>query len=628
MDSSQTLQQQKLDREIEVLRTFVEDPEEARRLVEEEGASAPTEQQRQWKEAYRKSITWSSVYLFAFFVAQTGLTTFLALTRHNLGEQELKELLPLWFLLWIAIFAIRWLLDAVSTIAFRATAMPGDAVARKSWLLRRCKYRLHAGLYINLFSLRHIWLWTLFAGCAGASLTFLTTGSNNATVFTQDLLRALIIALVAYIATNVVREMLDMRVRYLRSVQRLEDIDQLLDTRQKSITEQVQSFNSTADHFSSQADIIIATTSIFGVEALLNKMLRTTNAIDSDLIRKAFENIGKEARFISDRLTAIDGPHAEQIRRLYLNVLNPYVEAELREFAMLGGGKLRALSREQGIVTRFSVAGKMVEGLLTAKDLNVTFHALLVIPPARFLNYRAPEGFADEWKSLTGGDRNWESYLAANMAVAQTGLVERQFLSIGGDTDMLKDSPEAKMLRSTYVKKQLELWVLCKNRSPLRVKCKDKKPIKDGEDYIEAGSDSNGDEWKYVLQEKPEGNGPWIRLDEVIGTMYHGPKKCYVREIDAEHFVRPGGEIGKLLKDPETKKPLDYFAARDISGKWVFCLRMRYDRDFDVAILDFLYPGDISRVAWEETERHLKMLFDSSDECTPITEYAKQTAKG
>jgi len=173
-----------------------------------------------------------------------------------------------------------------------------------------------------------------------------------------------------------------------------------------------------------QAESIVANTELErGIKSLLNEQLTGEKSKLSKAIKEAFVNFGKEASAIAGRISDIKD---ENIRQMYLNALNPYLQTELDAFDSHSESP-----KSRGIVTRFSAVGQMVRSLLVnCNELNVTFHALLVIPPARFLNYSHPPGFTDQWTDLWLGDKDWNEYLCENLGVAQKSLVQRQFLVV------------------------------------------------------------------------------------------------------------------------------------------------------------------------------------------------------
>jgi hypothetical protein len=432
--------------------------------------------------------------------------------------------------------------------------------------------------------------------------------------FAKNLLNCFVIALVAYIATNVVREMLQMRIRYQDGVDKVVEIDKALSNRQTSVVEQNEALNEVTRTLKNQVMTIASSTGIIEFAGLLRLMLEKCEPKLLGLIETAFKNISKEAQAVHDRLQAMAG-YGDQLQRMYLHVFNPYVEAELKAFALSqdGSDATYGAGRESGgIVTRFSVAGEMVRGLLGAEGLGVTFHALLVIPPVRFLNYGHPPGWKHMWQDLFAGDQHWQRFLQANYDAAESGIVERQFLSLtcNSEGELEKLPHELRSLTSQLIERQLKLWVRCNNGVPSLVE----KP----------NAVANGRREWYAMAEKP-GEGEWLQLADLIGSRYHEKGKCFVREIPATEFIDSDSRIGTLLRDrTRTGKPMDYFAARQKESKdWLFCLRMRYDDDFDVAILDILYPG---RQDWNALKNDLDFLFDSQKQQVEITEYATRNA--
>lgn len=620
----QSESREKLLRADEVIIGFVQNPEETRRLIEDQGATAPKNEQVKWKEAHILSITATTIYLFSFFIAQVCVAAFFGFYDPEGSKlPEWAKVLP-YFAIWLLLFAGRWTLRNMFCEAIAEDAMPSseNQLALTAWLQRIRSKGCHWHIYVNLFSLRHIWLWTLIVASTATTIDYLAKGETGAMAFTQELARALLISLVAYIATNVVKEMLDMRARYQQSLQTMEQITATLNSQYEAIDgqtrkvneatvqlgDQVNSVDKMTKALSAQAESIVANTQLEkGIKSLLREAASHQGTDQqsklSAAVFKAFENFGKEANAIAERISGIKN---DTIRQMYLNALNPYLQTELDAF-----DSHNESPKNRGIVTRFSAVGQMVRSLLVnCNELNVTFHALLVIPPARFLNYSHPPGFTDRWADLWLGDKDWNDYLCENFGVAQKGLVQRQFLVVtDGNGKNGNLSSEMMALSKKNITTQLGLWVECKDGSPV----------------TNAKSGTDGKKWYRMEKDKPE-SGSWERLADILGKVFHKESNCFIREIAAELLTaEPLSGIGKLLKDADTQKPYDYFAARCKQTKeWLFCLRMRYDKDFDVAILEILYASEQNQSEWGKTKDDLNALFPDSPsaEIVEIMQYA------
>jgi hypothetical protein len=371
-----------------------------------------------------------------------------------------------------------------------------------------------------------------------------------------------------------------------------------------------------------QVNVLVSHTALTSVRDLFEELLRSESGLGT-LINKTFENLTKETGEIANRIRSITHGGEETkavVKELYIRVLNQYIESEIsciRSHATVVG----AGPKTRGIVTRFSVVGQMVRELLNNPALPVTFHALLVIPPVKFLNYATRPDVRNRAKPLQkykGGESAWEEYLQANLGAAHVpGRVYRQFLAIrdGGEERDKDLSSEVEDLLVDEVAEQLRFSVLCGDDG-VPVKCSlDGKPM--------AAAQGEGD-FKYNIQKERGDNGNWGQLAEVLGRYYHAENCCFVRTVELADFNSSDNKkIGRLLKDSTTKKPLDYFAVRCKStGQWLFCLRTRYDEDFDVAILDILYPGSETPEEWADFTTDLGLLFDEANRGVEITRYA------
>lgn len=237
------------------------------------------------------------------------------------------------------------------------------------------------------------------------------------------------------------------------------------------------------------------------------------------------------------------------------------------------------------------------------------FYALLVISPEKFLNY-------DNTKFI--GNADWEDYLNGNIEASKRGIPQhRYFLSIKADQRHLLErlrggqiSEEAPLVFHKDVAEQLtRRYVRVENGLPVKEKREIEGIIKQ----------------KYVIEDKNNVGtlkGEWKTLAEVIGTIYHKPSCCFVREFEKDDFE-------KHLIHNELKKPLDYFAIKK-NGDWKFCLQTLYDKSFDIANIEIFHDGIVEKGnlgRWQDVKKKLDLIFDPSStvgERHPIEKYGCQ----
>src|SRR5882724_6564226 len=248
-------------REINVLVGYFSDPVETRRLIDEEGATRSLKERRQWVEASLNSLRWTTGYCLIFLLAELSL--WFALASNGVPTKYGCWLFAIPLLLILG----HWSLDFVFWRTRKNRNRQSKSFRKdcRNTFKKCCSCKMffwRLGCYLNLWSLRTIWLWTLLVSLATVLMKYFAPSDWDSIVASKELLTSLLISLVAYIATNVVREMLQMRVRYQDSVQTIQDTEKSLKKHKEDIDKQNEKIDLVTQNLNKQANVIAATTGI------------------------------------------------------------------------------------------------------------------------------------------------------------------------------------------------------------------------------------------------------------------------------------------------------------------------------------------------------------------------------
>lgn len=475
--------------------------------------------------------------------------------------------------------------------------------------------RVHSGLaYYVPIGHRFLWWWTLFVGI-GAVLNS-STGKNQLqfTDVITDVMRALLIALVANIATNIIRELLVLRSQYASTADKVRGIDAALLRHARALDETVRNIK----------------TSIFdGTAELAIDRLASTLQQFHKRLRKA---PGSEAsRLEQDYFLN----YTEALARNAAELLRMY---EWPEHGLFGAAAMTSIVEEQRPseghhLVRLSTLAKIAKEICRAVDnlaqadgnRGLHIYALVAISPQRFLNKGLGKGPADDLNTYVCGHENFEHYLEYFADRAQCTRwddgeepkhfhveTHRYFLSIAdAENDEQSSSlsgqslcSEFYALRASSVQEELRLLVDVEPRVPKSSSpggYRDVRKLARREPVP-----SQPGQMRYAVRRGAPDNSSVETVGSVLSQLYHRPGQCKVLEVHAKEAIH-------CLQDELTSKPKDYFAVA-MNGKWVFCLRSLYDSDLDVADVEILrtdsnqVPAE-GATRWNEVVSELDRLF-------------------
>lgn len=462
---------------------------------------------------------------------------------------------------------------------------------------------------------RFLWWWTLFVGIGAVLNSSTGKAQLQFSDVITDVMRALLIALVANIATNIIRELLVLRSQYAATADDVRGIDQALQRHARTLEDTVRKIK----------------TSVFDVNAT-----RSINFLGSTL-----EEFHKRLK------GAPSGETSDLEQQYFLNYTNALAQnaADLLciydewpiEQRLFGAAALTSIIEEQRPtegrhLVRLSTLAKIAEEICRAVDKLaqtggnhlLQIHALVAISPQRFLNKGQGIGPGTGSNPFICGHRNFENYLEYFADRAQCNRwagsqdaahfhVEtyRYFLSIADDNnDDMSSNPDARRLcaefnalRARTVQEELVLVVDVEPRVPMS-----SSPGSHNDLRTLARRESltgQPGQTRYTVRRRGPNDSSAETVGSVLSRFYHRPGQCKILEVRASEAIN-------WLQDERTSKPKDYFAVA-MEGRWMFCLRSLYDSDLDVADVEICradsdLPGD-GTTRWTELVAELNRLF-------------------
>jgi hypothetical protein len=409
-----------------------------------------------------------------------------------------------------------------------------------------------------------------------------------------SLLKVCMLSVVAFIATNVLREVLFLRERYYDNITKAQTLTEQLD----GMVPQLEELKSSVGPLVTQLYSVLANcVSTLNLGIRLTTFTRGLASLDSQAAKQSQLFLTSVEQQIENFVDQIEKGRKGSQNLWLLATLNRYINTQ-REILN---------TKDRRVITRFSDLAHLARDIVEVtfpdeQDIEgVEFYALLVIPPHRFLNY----GQSSDLETDLAGDKQWEYYLEGNInATARKIRQHRYFLSVRG---IQGNSAELSDVESERIKSILRKWVKTDANG---------RPVKE----------THGDFERYKIEDHSEGTADWSRLGKVISEIYHSPGCCKIREFELSKF-------NQHFLHPQRKRPLDYFALRH-KDSWVFCLETVYDKLLDVADIGIYYedPQDTDYFnQWEAVKNKLDVIFfpdnSSRKAVFDLEEYADDTER-
>lgn len=482
---------------------------------------------------------------------------------------------------------------------------------------------------------RFLWWWTLFVGIGAVLNSNTGKAQIQFSEMMADVMRAVLIALVANVATNIIRELLVLRGQYASTAGSVRDIDGALLRHARTLDDTVRKIKTSV--FSVRAASSIQSLGSV-LQGFRDRLEKTTDSDSADLEKSYFEHYTEALATNASRLLQVydDWPSAHRL--FGAATMTSFIEEQRPE--------------DSRYLVRFSTLAKVAEEVCRAVDKlaqsangggKFEIFALVAMPPQRFLN----KGQLDEGAGpgrYKCGHQNFEDYLEyfADRAQCSKGSTHNEndhlhvdtyrfFLSItpeGGESSLRKyrkDNRDPGFIREMragerhkeFVSRMLtaELTELTsatvREQLAYTVDVEERVPVSKGKEVAHKEHRSLAqrerlhgaqEQWRYRIRHS-DGSGE--TLGAVLGRRYHKAGYCRVLELHDWEAI-------EWLQDRRTGKPKDYFAVA-CDGNWVFCLRSLFDSDLDVADVEICRPEPEAsperNEKWNELQRDLNLLF-------------------
>lgn len=445
-------------------------------------------------------------------------------------------------------------------------------------------------LLINPFGYRFVWWWSLIVGVMGAYISASYDPVKkifkdiSQTILSgeygKNMMACIAVSVFAYIATNVIHELIVIRDKYDRAGKKLEDT-----------TETIEKFNGTLKNTTSVAKqkfegALGAANSALEVLGLCNQEKMFFKDTDhskikgqkEDLIKNMKEQMGNFMRQLG---TA--GSVDEHTQICMAATLNQYIKTEV---GGLNGKQKKLLTTYTGLG---EISSNLVSSIVgygenkSGKSRNssdkekheVVFNGNLLVTPFEFLGiYREDGRSAEEknlWKKFLNGNYNnslkhvrqnrcfWTKQNDDGAKIREqlkAGIIFEAFKVKSENRDGFEECTETKTRLCPYYSEQVD------------------EPVAKGSTEC---SEHPNCEYKSKCH----------TARHIISELYHYGKVYFCENLESlkkmeEFFKSKGAESGTYN---------DYFAVK-IDGSWTFCMETIYNKNLDYAKIS-LYHDDI-----------------------------------
>lgn len=437
------------------------------------------------------------------------------------------------------------------------------------------------------FSLRNIWLWSLIIGACTLFVKkeyqVLLGGSIDYKLFqdfTSDFFRVLLIAVVSYIATNVISELLQLREQYVQGRDEMKSLNEIIKNSKKDFSQ-----------VATNAEYLVGTSSIrSALKKLRDKVSENINEKHPlDTVFKSFtETVSEQFSVITNQVKEND-----LINLWIISSLNQYFKVSSEE-----------LNQNSSIITKFQFFGKILketfqpilqnESYLKKFKEDYEIYTVLVLPPKRFLNY-------DE--NGTKRNEDWNQFILSCILSKNKELkINRHFLAI--DPNGCSDD---------FLKKEMGEECIDLKKDSFIEQLKE-------EYYYSTNSAHNDEEVIFGTKESfPKYNSEDIKLgytkkalSDVLDNL-HFKNSCKVIELKIPTGSSTDSNklniFDDILWDSKTDKTLDYFAIRETKSKeWLFCFKTVMDKSFDFAHIE-IHNKKEDTEKWNRICKNLDKVF-------------------
>lgn len=440
---------------------------------------------------------------------------------------------------------------------------------------------------ISPFSIKTLWIWVVIIGIYSAFLrqdisviaAAVSAGvpppdnllaSIKTDEFFLDFLRTMMLSIVAYIATNVITDLLELKEEYVRG--------------KNSIREENEKVLNVVRY----VEIAVSSTK--------SKMDDVVHNIKNQgffkPIQAAYENFEKEmARKYPSRNEKIDksfSKYSDQVSgQINLLAQNLTGNSTIDLWILYGLNsaeeiRINQIRKNNSITTSFEIFGNIVaaciEGVGKEELKNTEIYTVFALPPNRFLDYNNGDKLSEYWIK----------YLKRIREAARDNIkIYRHFLSFKENKEAIKNLYSTEALDLSYDKVKERL----------------------GDFYLvdQVGCVVYDEQNKRYEKVESEDSRPKKTLQDILVNEYHCKDGCKIIKVDLEKKCKD------VLFGVEYKKPIDYFAIKSDTNEWLFCFKAFYDKDLKLAIVEFWHDkvDEEKQDKWIVVKKHLTQLFEA-----------------
>lgn len=480
------------------------------------------------------------------------------------------------------------------------------------------KDRIRIWCLMNVpFSLRTIWFWSFILSVSLVlvqdkyQIKVNTTcethfaagfGMDHFNEFIIDFLKALVIAIISYIATNIINELLNLRENYATNNNQLKSFKDNLEafhetfmTVEKKITESEKNIENLNKSITDTIGSVYLRESFREVSQSLEKLQNSLHTdTNKEYIKSYFNDFVmtlKNQLNIYSTKTTNDG----DVNFWLLNSVNEYYKIASEDF-----------NKNNILTTKFQLFSKILYSslepilknneLLSSFNSNFQIYTLLVLPPSRLLNFHKGKYIDGEWREFLLGNRRF-----ANHKIE----IRRHFLCLNFDINNLQEvekyfGDDSYELNIDQVKEQLNRFYYLKNNQ----RGSNGELISDFEletkDYIDENNDFKYDQDGnkiicYPHTDDKTNKKNLVNLSEIINAIhYNNSARIIELELLDVKDVNSLKNMEGILWDSNSDRAIDYFAIfNKISNEWVFCFKTIYDPSVNFARVSINYNPNL-----------------------------------
>lgn len=450
---------------------------------------------------------------------------------------------------------------------------------------------------LDIFGYRFVWWWVLIIGVV--SVFVKNWNPKLSKVFEGDtgseLMVVFLTSVFAFIATNVIRELIVVRVRSQYSADKVEKATSRVMTASDNIATQTESVENKIGGFSKKiSDMLDTMCTIANLgemqAATVQIVTKIKNAVANESKKDSLKQMNIFVRYCTEQTenyirlvnTVENKPN---LIKCLLPTLNKYMEEEKR---LLN-------HKQQRIITSHAVLGTIAENIVSsffpennsgidgALKETIEFYGLMAMKPLDFLKRANGDNKEDTKK--------WRIFINANKTYAEKGIKQnRYFIAIESEGDSSQKLPLQKQVDLHYAS-------ICSDLKDYYVKTDESgNPIFD---------EDKG--FTFKKTNRKNSDSKWKSLAKVLFEDYHA-SCCFIRKMSIDvykkHFSR---EYIRGLQ-----YPLDYFAVKHAEHGWLFCLETVYNDATQIADISICYESANGKNDWEKTKNDLDYIFGNN----------------